>query len=90
MNNVILFEPKKISELFNGVQNIYEFANGYGASVIKHDFSYGSDLGLWEIAVLDSSGNVDSTTKITDDVLGWIATNNVQQVLEDISKLERK
>ena len=32
----------------DGVQHVYEFPNGYGASVIKHDYSYGGKSGLWE------------------------------------------
>lgn len=33
----------------------YQFANGYGASVIRHQNSHGGDEGLFE--VLDASGN---------------------------------
>ena len=41
-------------DIYNGVGYIYEFENGYGASVVKHDYSYGGKMGLYEIAVLDS------------------------------------
>ena len=38
-----------------GLQHIYKFPNGYGASVIKTDYSYGGKNGLWELAVYDFS-----------------------------------
>lgn len=35
-----------------GIQYVYKFKNGYGASVIKHKYSYGGKKGLWELALL--------------------------------------
>ena len=56
----------------DGVQAIAEFPNGFGASVIKSDTSFGGKSGLFELAVLDNeNGNINSTTDITDDVIGW-------------------
>ena len=39
----------------NGVQHRYKFDNNYGASVIKHDYSYGGKNGLWELCLLYTS-----------------------------------
>ena len=56
-------------EYANGVQVVHEFPNGYGASVIRHDFSYGGKDGLWEMAVL-KEGDLCYNTHITNDVIG--------------------
>ena len=58
-------------DIHNGIGYVYEFENGYGASVVKHDGSYGGKQGLYEIAVLDSTGDLCYSTPITDDVIGY-------------------
>lgn len=72
---------------FNGVGYRFEFSNGYGASVVQHDYSYGGDEGLWELAVLDSSGNLTYDTEITNDVLGWLTVDDVKDTLKKIQEL---
>ena len=75
----------------DGVQHVYEFPNGYGASVIKHDYSYGGKDGLWELAVLnfdlDEKGDLDYTTDITGDVIGYLTWKNVESYLGEIMEL---
>ena len=75
----------------NGVQHRYKFKNNYGASVVKHDFSYGGQSGLWELAVLDfsldTSGELCYTSGITDDVIGHLTWDNVQEFLYKIKQL---
>lgn len=70
----------------NGVQHVYKFDNGYGASVVKHDFSYGGKNGLWEIAVLNE-GDLCYTSGITEDVIGHLSWNNVEKYLGEIQQL---
>ena len=74
-------------DILNGVGYIYEFENGYGASVIKHDYSYGGKMGLYEIAVLDSSGDLCYSTPITDDVIGYATEDKVLDTLHRIKML---
>lgn len=75
----------------NGVQHRYKFKNNYGTSVVKHDFSYGGKNGLWELAVLDftvdKSGEITYHTPITQDVIGHLAWNNVESILQEIKEL---
>jgi hypothetical protein len=69
-----------------GVQHKYSFPNGYGASVVKHDFSYGGKQGLWELAVLEGE-ELCYTSGITDDVIGHLSWVNVEKILGEIKSL---
>ena len=82
-----LFKPKKEHKMNGGIQKIYQFENGMGASVVRHNGSYGGDRGLWELAVLDQAGDLDYSTPITNDVLGHQNDEDIQNVLMEISKL---
>lgn len=70
-----------------GVQYIFSFANGYGASVVKSSGSYGYEQDLWELAVLDSDGDLEYGTPITDDVLGYLVDEEVRETLANIREL---
>ena len=77
----------------DGVQYIFRFANGYGASVIKHMGSYGSRQDLWELAVIKFYGDgyddwhLNYDTPITDDVLGYLTDEDVRNHLSEIKAL---
>ena len=91
-------EKYKILErkLNGGIQKIYEFKNGYGASVVRHIGSYGSQLGLWELAVVIindyNNGNpifdLCYDTPITDDVIGYLTEKEVLKLLKKIKKIK--
>ena len=74
-------------DILNGVGYEYQFDNGYGASVVKHDGSYGGKQGLYEIAVLDSTGDLCYSTPITDDVIGHATEDKVLDTLHRIKML---
>lgn len=65
-------------------QRIFQFANGYDASVIDH--GYGSDEGYEELAVM-RDGDLDYTTPLTADVLGWLTSEQVVAYLWQLSEL---
>lgn len=71
----------------DGVISRITFDNGYGASVVKHEHSYGGDKGLYELAVLDKDGNLIYDTPITDDVIGYLRPEDVTDVMEKIQQL---
>ena len=70
----------------DGVHAECTFANGYGASVICTPYSYGGDIGLYELAVL-RDGHLDYSTPITDNVLGWLTKGAVTRALRAIEAL---
>ena len=79
--------PKEVHERMGGHQRIYKFKNGYGASVIQHDFSYGSKDGKWELGVLDPADQLTYDTPITSDVIGHLTVEGVEDILQEIKEL---
>jgi len=75
------------NEFFGGIQKRYQFDNNMGASVIRHEGSYGYDNGKWELAVLDESGEIDYSTEITEDVIGHLEWKEVSSLLRRIQAL---
>jgi hypothetical protein len=73
-----------------GDQYEFAFANGYGASVIRNEMSYGNQngQGLWELAVLEGT-SLTYDTPITDDVLGHLTEADVAATLKAIEALPK-
>jgi hypothetical protein len=84
----MVFEPVEEREIYGGWQKIFRFDNGYGASLIRHSFSYGDEMAVLQFY---SESNTDYklvyNTPITDDVLGGLSPSEIDEYLEDISKL---
>lgn len=70
----------------NGICITIQYSNGYGASVICHDGSYGGKRGLFEIAVLRDN-DLCYDTEITGDVIGHLDFGEVSEILKKISEL---
>lgn len=87
----VIESGKVLSAVISDVKGIHicvKFDNGYGCSIIRHIGSYGSEDGLWELAVLlvkDDKCMICYDTPITDDVLGYLTE---EDVLEYISKIK--
>ena len=86
-DRTVKFEIKE-SEWYGekGIQHVYEFKNGYGASVIRHKGSYGYAQGKWELAVL-KDGELCYDTDITSDVIGHLDDPDVDRYLGLIASL---
>ena len=71
-----------VGDLYDGVQAVVTFPNGYGASIIDHSGSYGVEL-----AVLGKDGGITYTTPVTDDVLGHLDGPTLVSTLAQIAAL---
>lgn len=71
-------------------RKVYRFGNNYGASVVSSKFSYGGDMGLFEVAVLDITGDIVYDTPVTNDVVGYLDFEGVAKVLQDIQNLPKR
>lgn len=66
------------------------FPNGRGVSVIRHRHSYGYKEGLWELAVLAGTPDrwqIDYSTPLTSDVLGYLEPDDVLRLLAEVEEL---
>jgi hypothetical protein len=83
--------PLLTREINGGTQQVFRFDNGFGASVVQHRFSYGSDQGKWELAVVTFDGDewhLTYDTDITSDVLGYLEWSEVEEYLDQIAALQ--
>ena len=71
----------------DGIISRITFENGYGASVVRHEYSYGGKDGLYELAVLNSDGELCYDTPVTNDVIGYLRPEDVSDVLTKIQQL---
>jgi hypothetical protein len=76
----------------NGVGCRFFFKNGYGASIVKHKYSYGGNDGLYELAVL--KGNKEEShlcynSGITGDVIGYLEPPEAIEYLIKIRNLPK-
>jgi hypothetical protein len=105
MNNLVIKNEIKLSdeitanlisvkEFQGGGQLLFRFENGFGASVVRHLYSYGGKEGLFELAVAkfknDDSDywDFDYNNNVSDgDVLGYLKGSEIEGLLEQIKKL---
>jgi len=77
----------ELDQYMNGVAARIMFKNGYGVSVVCHSFSYGGKNGLYELAVLDTDGEITYETEVTDDVIGHLTPEQVTETMAFIQVL---
>jgi hypothetical protein len=81
----IEFKPNPMGDDF-GIVSRTQFDNGYEASVVKSQYTYGGDKGLYELAVF-KDGEICYDTPITDDVIGYLRPEDVTDVMAKIQQL---
>jgi hypothetical protein len=89
-NNMSNFKEFKNRSTNGGIQYLAFFPNGYGVSIVQHSFSYGNEKGLWEMAVIkgdDEDWDIIYDTPITNDVLGHLSENEVDEYVEQVMAL---
>lgn len=70
---------------------LIKFPNQYGASIIRHDGSYGGRDGLLEMGVAIFSGDLWGLcydTHITSDVLGYLTEDELIEHLKSVRDLD--
>lgn len=72
----------------NGAQYKFIFPNGFGASVIKDYGSYGWNMDLWEVALLNEYGDLTYINDFEMDVIGNLDDEGVNDILRKIQKYE--
>jgi hypothetical protein len=72
----------------SGIYSRIMFENGYGVSVIRHKYSYGGKDGLYELAVLDTDGELHYDNPVAEgDVHGYLNEEGVTELLKGIQLL---
>jgi len=72
-----------------GYQKFVEFSNGYSASIVSHNMSYGGDRGLFEIAVLVNN-DIVYDTPVAHGVVGFLDFQEVVDTLKQIENLPQR
>jgi hypothetical protein len=81
----IEFKTNPMGEEF-GFTSRTKFKNGYEASVVKSEYSYGGRDGLYELAVF-KDGEITYDSPITDDVIGYLTEQEVTDTFIKIQEL---
>ena len=77
------FEDLKFEQVEGrGIQALIPFRNGFEVSIVKHQFSYGGDKGLYEIGVFNAAGRMCDPLDWGDTVKGWLTPESVIEELE--------
>ena len=81
-------KPNLLNPLEGGVQYVFHFPNGYGASVIKFFGSYGYDDDLWELGLLketiEGKWEFEYAELMGFDVSGYLTDEKVNKYLKCI------
>ena len=71
---------------YSNYDRIFKFKNGYGASVVRNEFTYGGKNGLYELVLLTFHPGGYSTY-IDGTEIGHLTPRQVALKLREISKM---
>lgn len=69
---------------------VYQFQNGFGASVIRGAYSFGGNEGYWELCEIFKIG--DKWTFKSDNLsapVGWLNWEQVENIIDTIRKRKK-
>jgi hypothetical protein len=81
----LVFKPHPLGV---GIQARMDFENKFGVSVVQSPYSYGGKMGLYELAVVDSEGDVVYDTPIAEGVIGYLREEDVTEGMRRIQLLQ--
>jgi hypothetical protein len=90
-DELMSYVVKQDAEFSGGEQTLIKFPNGYGASIVRNEYSYGGRHGQFELAVIlwnDTDFDLDYNTPITDDVIGRLDNSEIPVILYEIMALQ--
>jgi len=76
---------KQSAHQLGGIHKIYKYPNGYGASVVCFEYSYGGDKGLWEVMPIQYTNDEDYIL-LHDEVRGHLNDAGVDSLLDEIAE----
>jgi len=73
-------------------QYVWQFENNYGVSAIYGRSTIGSEMGLWECAVIrfyneNNDFNLDYTTGVLDDIKGYCTEKDINELCTKVNRL---
>ena len=79
--------PGSTTDFNMGIVSRLEFDNGWSVSVVKGQYTYGGDKGLYELAVF-KDGEIHYDNDVANgDVVGYLRPEDVTDVMIKIQKL---
>jgi hypothetical protein len=83
-----MFLPTRVKlDPRGGVVKIYEFSNGYGASVACNSMTPDASAGILELSVISPNGGLGCSTPIAADVISGTETE-IQGILARVASLD--
>ena len=81
------YEPVMIQSFPTGIQRIFDFGNGYGASLWSFAYN-GTLLGTADIAVITFKD--DGSWDVVEDLIKPVTPDTVEKMLDEIAALPIK